>query len=62
MNQIGFPAGTSGKELPASAGDIGDSGSIPGPGRSPGGGQNNPLRYPCLESLHWPRSLEGYIP
>ena len=62
MNWIGFPGGTSGKELPASAEDIGDSGSIPGPGRSPGGWQDNPLQYSCLENLHWPKSLEGYSP
>ena len=31
------------KNLPASAGDIRDSGSIPGSGRSPGGGHGNPL-------------------
>ena len=37
------------KNLPASAGDIRDAGSIPGPGRSPGGGHGNPLQYSCLE-------------
>ena len=35
---------------PASAGDVRDSGSIPGSGRSPGGGHGNPLQYSCLES------------
>ena len=35
------------KNLPASAGD---SGSIPGSGRSPGGGNGNPLQYSCLEN------------
>ena len=38
------------KNLPASAGDIRDMGSIPGPGRSPGGRHGNPLQYSCLES------------
>ena len=38
------------KNLPASAGDIRDLGSIPGWGRSPGGGNGNPLQYSCLES------------
>ena len=38
------------KNLPASAGDIRDTGSIPGSGRSPGGGQGNPLQYSCLEN------------
>ena len=27
-----------------------DVGSIPGSGRSPGGGNSNPLQYPCLEN------------
>ena len=35
------------KNLPASAGDMG---SIPGSGRSPGGGNDNPLQYSCLEN------------
>ena len=38
------------KNLPASAGDIRDVGSIPGPGRSPGGGCANPHQYYCLEN------------
>ena len=38
------------KNPPANAGDIGDSGSIPGMGRSPGGGHGNPLLYPCLQN------------
>ena len=37
------------KSLPANAGDIRDVGSIPGSGRSPGGGHGNPLQYSCLE-------------
>ena len=32
----------------ASAGDVRDSGSIPGSGRSPGGVHSNPLQYSCL--------------
>ena len=35
---------------PANDGDIGDTGSIPGSGRSPGGGHGNPLLYSCLEN------------
>ena len=35
------------KNLPANAGDVS---SIPGPGRSPGGGNGNPLQYSCLEN------------
>ena len=36
------------KNLPANAGDVG---SISGSGRSPGGGNDNPLQYSCLENL-----------
>ena len=39
------------KNLPANAGDIRDASSVPGSGRSPGGGRGNPLQYPCLENL-----------
>ena len=38
------------KNLPTSAGDIRDMGSIPGSGRCPGGGHDNPLQYSCLEN------------
>ena len=38
------------KNLPANAGDVRDAGSIPGLGRSPGGGHGNPLQYSCLEN------------
>ena len=38
------------KNLPANAGYIKDVGSIPGSGRSPGGGHGNPLQYSCLEN------------
>ena len=38
------------KNPPANTGDIRDSGSIPGPGRSPGGGHGNPLQYSGLEN------------
>ena len=38
------------KKLLTNAGDIRDSGSIPGLGRSPGGGHGNPLQYSCLEN------------
>ena len=36
------------KNLPANAGDAGDMSSIPGSGRSPKGGNGNPLQYSCL--------------
>ena len=38
------------KNPPAKAGDMRDTGSIPGSGRSPGGGHGNPLQYSCLEN------------
>jgi len=38
------------KNLPASEEDVRDMGSIPGSGRSPGGGYGNPLQYFCLEN------------
>ena len=38
------------KNLPASAGDIRDVGSVPGSGRSPGGAHGNPLQYLFLEN------------
>ena len=38
------------KNPPASAGDVGDAGSIPGSGRSPGEGNGNPHQYSCLEN------------
>ena len=36
------------KNLPANAGGAGDTGLIPGSGRSPGGGHGNRLQYSCL--------------
>ena len=45
----GFSGGTVIKNLPASAGDTGDMGPIPGLGRSPGVGSGNPLQYSRLE-------------
>ena len=42
-----FPGVSVVKNLPETAGH---AGSIPGSERSPGGGNGNPLRYPCLEN------------
>ena len=50
------------KSLHANAGDTGDTGSIPGSGRSPGGGHGNPLQYSCLENPHGQSILMGYCP
>ena len=44
---LGFPGGSGGKESTFNAGDMD---SIPGLGRSPGGGHGNPLPYSCLEN------------
>ena len=38
------------KDLPANAGNIRNTGSVPRLGRSPGGGHGNPLSYSCLEN------------
>ena len=43
-----FPGGSDGK---VSAYNVGDPGSIPGLGRSPGEGNGSPLQYSCLENL-----------
>ena len=50
------------KNPSANAGDVRDVGSIPGLGRSPGGGHGNPLQYSCLENPRGQRSLAGYSP
>ena len=46
------------KNLPASVGDIRDINSIPGLGRSPGGGNGNPLQYSCLR-IPWTEETGG---
>jgi len=51
--EIGLPRWCLGvKNLPVSEGDIRDMCSIPGSGRSPGGGHGNPLQYSYLEDSH----------
>ena len=53
------------KNLPASAGDVRDTGSIPGSERSPGGGHGNPLQYSCLENpmdgAAWRTAVHGAV-
>ena len=44
---LGFPGGSDSKE---SACNVGDLGLIPGSGRFPGEGNDNPLQYSCLEN------------
>ena len=56
---LGFPGGSDGKE---STCNVGDLGSIPGLGRSLGGGHGNPLQYSSLENPHGHRSLVGCSP
>ena len=48
-----FPGGSDGKESTCNSGDLD---SIPGLGRSPGGGHDDPLQYSCLEN-HGQRSM-----
>ena len=57
--RAGFPGSSDGKE---STCNVGDLGSIPGLGRSPGGGHDNSLQYSCLENLRGPRSPVDYGP
>ena len=47
LSILDFPGGSDGK---ASVCNVGDLGSIPGSGRSPGEGNGNPLQYSCLEN------------
>ena len=46
----GFPTGAVVKNPPSTAGDARDVGSVPGLGRSPGGGNGNPHQFSCLEN------------
>ena len=50
MVVLGFQGSASGKNPPANAGNVRDSGLIPESGRSPGEGPGNPFKYSCLES------------
>ena len=45
-----FLGGSDGKASAYNACHMGDLGSIPGSGISPGEGNGNPLQYPCLET------------
>ena len=47
---MGFPGGSVVKNPPDNAGDVRDVHSIPGLGRSSGGGNGNPFPYSCLEN------------
>ena len=50
MSQEDFPGGRVIKNLPPNGGDPRDVSSVPGLGRSLGGGNGNPLQYSCLEN------------
>ena len=60
LSNILFPGGLDGKE---SACNVGDLGSIPGLGRCPGEGHDNPLQYSCLENYMdrgaWQATVHG---
>ena len=59
---MGFPGDAVSKNLPASAGEARDSGSIPGLGRSARVGNGNPLQYFRLGNPMDRGALEGYSP
>ena len=59
MAALGLPGGSVVKNLPANAGDTGDTVSIPGWRRSPRVGGDTPLQYSCLGNPT-DRSLAGY--
>ena len=50
MTHQGFPGGPSGKDPTCQSGGITDTDSVPGWGRSPGGGHGNSLQYSRLEN------------
>ena len=51
LSKSGFPCDSEVKNLPANAGNLEDADLMPETGRSPGGGNGNPLQYSCLENL-----------
>ena len=58
----GFPGGSVVRKPPASAEDAGDPGSIPGSGRSPGGGNGDPLQDSCLGNPMDRGTWQSYSP
>ena len=61
----GFPGGSVVKNLPANTGATGDSGWIPGSGRSPEGKNGNPLQDSCwdnpMDRGTWWATVDGII-
>ena len=58
FTNMGFPDGSDGKESDYNEDDLG---STPGLGRSPGGGNGNPLQYSCLENPHGQKEPGGLL-
>ena len=58
---MGFPGGAVVKNPPANAGNARDMGSIPGLGRYPGVGNDNPLQYFCLENSMDSRAWQAVV-
>ena len=62
---MGFSGGTVVRNLPANAGNVKDSGLILGLGTSPGGGNDHPLPYTCLENTMdrgaWWAAVHGLV-
>ena len=59
---MGFPGGSSGKEPACNAGDVRDSGSTPGSGRSPGEGDPTPVFLPGENPMDrgaWQATVHG---
>ena len=63
MILLGFPGGLVGKE--SATCNAGDVGSIPGLGRSPGGGHGNPFQYSSLQNPMdrgaWSDTIHGFV-
>ena len=59
LNFFGVPPCSSDSKI--SARNAGDLGSIPGSGRSPGKGNDNPLQYSCLENSMDRRAWEATV-
>ena len=59
---MSLPAELGGSDSKESACNAGDLGLVPGLGRLPGEGHDNPLQYSCLENPRGQRSLTGYSP
>ena len=60
---LSFLNGSAGKESACNAGDTGNAGSVPGSGRSSGGGNGNPFQFSCLDNSldrgAWPATVYG---